>query len=119
MLVHDAPVYLLEKFLWVSHALAQIVHYVLVTLRIGIGHIITQTDVAAMHDAVQFRQFPDNLRIEVEDTTIVLTQLLNALWRHKTTTDKLFLGTFCYPLGFLHIALATWKLFDELGIDKL
>ena len=71
-----------------------------------------------MHDAVQFRQFPDKLRIEVKDTTIVLTQLLDALRRNEATANKFFLSTFCYPLCVLYVALATWKLFDEIGIDK-
>ena len=54
MFVHDAPVYLFNKFLWVGDVVAQSVHHILVDIRIGVRLVVAQTNVATLHDAVEF-----------------------------------------------------------------
>lgn len=56
MLVHDATVYFLDKLLWVGHALAQLVHDILVALGVGVRHIVAQADVAPLHHTVHLLQ---------------------------------------------------------------
>ena len=119
VLVHDAPVDFPDEFLRVGYAIAQIIHHVLVALRVGVRHIVAQADVAALHDTVELGQLTHNLRVEVEDAAVVLTQLLDAFGRHEAAAHQLLQRTLRYPLRILHVALATWQLLDEVGIHKL
>ena len=119
MLVHDAPMHFLDQFLRICNALAEHVHDLLVTFRVGVRHIVAQPDVATLHDAVELRELAHYLRIKVEDATVVLAKLLDALRRHEAATHQILHRALRYPLGILHVALAAGKLLDEVRVDQL
>ncbi len=87
VLVDDAPVDSFYQLLGVSGAPTQALYDLLVTLRVGVGHVVAQTQVATLHHRVKLGEFAYNLGIEVEDASVVLEQLLDNLWRDETATD--------------------------------
>ena len=119
MSVDDATMYLLDELLRVGDSLTEFSHHILVALGVRVRHVVAKTDVAALHHAVEFRELAYNLRIKIEDTAVVLAQLLNTLGRNETAAHQILQCTLRYPLGILHVALAAGKLLDEIGIDKL
>ncbi len=117
--VDDAAVDSRYQRLGVSHAVAQVGHHVLVAFGVRVGHVVAQADVAPEHHRVKFRQLADNLGIEVEDTAIVLPQLLDDFGRHEVAADQVLQRALRYPLGILNITLAPRQLPDEVGVDQL
>ena len=109
--------HLLDEFLRGGHALAQLIHYVLVALRVGIRYVVAKPDVAALQHGIELRQLAYYLCVKVEDAAVVLPQLLDALRRHETAPNQVLQRTLRYPLGILHVALAAGQLLDEIGID--
>ncbi len=73
----------------------------------------------ALHRSVKLAQLTHNLVIKVVDATVVLPQLLDALRRDKTSTNKFLEHALRYPLGILDITLVSEKLLDEIRVDEL
>ena len=116
--VHRAPVYSREQFVGTGHAIGQQLDDFLVTPAVGRGDIVANPDIATLEQGVQFGELANLRLVQVEDATVVLTHALHEGIRDKTSTDKVLQRAFRYPGGIPHIALATGKLFDEIGVHQ-
>ena len=114
--VHRAPVHGFQQFWGNDHTFRQQLYNILATLAVGVRDIIAEPDLATLEQGVQFGEFTDLLLVQVEDATVVLTHALHQGIRDETSTDKVLQRAFRYPGGIPHIALATGKLFDEIGV---
>ena len=56
---------------------------------------------------------------QIEDAAVILTQLLNTIFRNIISTNKVFKKICSYPFIILHVTLLDWKLFDEVRIHQL
>ena len=107
MAIDNAPMNELYQLVRVSDTFREPAHDIAVTLTLDVGHVIAQADIATLEYAVHLGNLTDNLRIEVKDSAVVLTKLLDNLRRDKTSPNQFLHGAFCYPLGILDIALMT------------
>ena len=118
MAVDDTSMNFFHEHLRVGDTLTYLIYHALVALAVRVRHIVTQADVATLHNRIELAKLADNLVVKVIDTAVVLPQLLDALWWHITPTHQILLHALGYPLCILHIALVTGKLLDEIGIDE-
>ena len=115
----DASVDFLYQNLRVWHTLGYFPHHVLVALTVHVGHIIAQSDIASLHHGIKFGKLADDFLVKVEDTSVVLPELLYILKRHETATDKIFHCALGNPLRVSDISFVFGQLFDEIRVDEL
>ena len=78
-----------------------------------------QSDIASLHHGVKFGQLADDFLVKVEDTSVVLAELLYILRWHETATDKIFHRALGNPLRVSNITFVSRQLFDEIRVDEL
>ena len=87
MTIDNATMNKLHQLVWICDTFREPAHDIAVTLTLDVGYIIAQADIATLEYAVHLGNLTDNLRIEVKDSAVVLTKLLNNLWRNKTSPN--------------------------------
>ncbi len=107
MTIDNTTMNKLHQLVWICDTFREPAHDIAVTLTLDVGYIIAQADIATLEYAVHLGNLTDNLRIEVKDSAVVLTKLLNNLRRNETSPNQFLHCTFCYPLGILDITLMT------------
>lgn len=107
-----------EKDIRVCHPAGQIPSHLTVALRVYIGHIVAQADVASLECRVQLALQHDQPATDVGHSAVILPQLLyQGVW-NVASADKAFLQARRYPLGVLHVTLATRQLLYRIGVHQ-
>ena len=107
-----------RQFRRVSDSLGYQTDYFLVALSVGCRDIVADTDVTTLQCSINLAEFAYALRIESRDMSVILTKLLNEVFRNITAFDKVLEKAGGYPLRIFHVTLLSGKLFDEVRIDQ-
>ena len=89
MVIDNTSVDFLHEHIGVSNSFADFIYHCLVAHTVRVRYIVAQTDVTPLNGCVQLGKFADNLIIEIINAPVVLTQLLDAFWRNKTTVYQI------------------------------
>ena len=117
--VHDPAVYVSSQFSRVRNTLGNLLNNLLITLAICRRCVIADKNITALKGCIKFGELIYNILVQIEDAAVILTQLLNAVFRNITSADKVLQKTGRYPFTILHLTLLVRKLLDEVRIHQL